>query len=1081
MRLPQSIIRPLFLRSNHSISDLPQFSDGRALIESIVCVILFFCAAAGSSLFAQTADFYVSPTGNDSNPGTIEEPFATFNQARQSADALAQNSKGRTTPITVMFRAGTYFLQNTVNFTSADSGTSTLGIVYENYPSETPVFTGGVQVTGWISEGNNVWGVTLPPTTGYFEQLWYNGHRRLRPRLSGSAGVAGTYYRIAAPVYVSSPEANCPLETSPGQYECFDRFQYTSTDPISKTWKNLSPPSGNPCRAAGNSYPSGDIELDLFERWNMSKLRISCIDTTNHIIYFTGPTVANPVSVSLGNQTPIAGHRYLIENIKDSLTQPGQWFLDRSLSSWTLTYLANPDEDPNSDTVIIPQISQLIVATNLKYVTFIGLTFANDNWTIPDVGYPSLQQEPVLPTAISCQNCQHVTFDGDTVAQTSGGGLEFITTSTSSTTAHNNIQNSIFYDIGGMGIRIGMLPYYTDTDSNVAQFTTVQNTAVEGFGRVIASAPGISQGDGHDNTYTHNDIYDGYQDGIEVCAPACTLGQSNSHGVFNNTTSFNHLYQIGQGILSDMGCIYFATDPSSTGNQIVNNRCHDVVDASGLDSDGYAGQGYYLDQNTANVLVENNLAYRLTASAVAQTCGPQSPNTANTIKNNIFAFFENAAKEEGCVPPGEGVLQFNFTNNLIYYEPKSSVQASCVYAPSGGLPAVQNYRENLYCYAGNSDCSMPTNAFFTTNSSCNIHTSIDFPSWQALGEDNGSIVADPLFVNPYYPADNFSLQSGSPVSQVGFVAFDVNAPGREAGATAVPAIAATFPTYTIAGISTVQVTSSGSPSSWNQSVTLTATVSSQMGLPPDGETVAFTNGGKTLGTATLKQGAASIEVSSLPVGTNSISASYAGDQMWSSGVSGTFNQRVNNASTTTIVTSSLSPAMAGQAVTFTATVLSSGGTPTGSVTFKGNGTTLGTLNLTSGVGKLTTSTLRTGTINLSAQYTPGMDFSGSSATLSQVVNQFTTTTTITSASPNPANSGQAVTFQAKVSGDAPTGSVKFYSDSTYLGTGTLSGGSATFTTSSKQLSTGSHSITATYAGDSNNTQSTSKAFTETVN
>ena len=60
------------------------------------------------------------------------------------------------------------------------------------------------------------------------------------------------------------------------------------------------------------------------------------------------------------------------------------------------------------------------------------------------------------------------------------------------------------------------------------------------------------------------------------------LGQSNSHGVFNNISSFNHIYTIGEGILSDMGCIYLVTDPSSTGNQILNNKCHDVVDASGL-------------------------------------------------------------------------------------------------------------------------------------------------------------------------------------------------------------------------------------------------------------------------------------------------------------------------------------------------------------------------------------------------------------------------------------------------------------------------------------------------------------------
>jgi hypothetical protein len=1083
MRLPQSIIQSFFVHPVQFVT-IGLLGFLRSLVpsrKSIVSLVLFSCAGAGTCVLAQTADFYVSPTGSDKNPGTLQRPFASFNQARESADALLQKDKGRTAPIVVMFRAGTYYLSSTLNFTATDSGTSTLGIVYENYPDETPVFTGGVRLTGWTSSGGDTWEVTLPSTTQYFEQLWYNGQRRLRPRLGAGGGTTvGAYYRVASPVYLISPQTNCTVEASPGQYECFDRFQYTASDPISNTWKNLSPPSGNLCGATGNSYPSGDVELDLFEKWNMSKLRISCIDTSNHIIYFTGPTDTTQNIVSSGNQAPIAGHRYLIENIEDELTQPGQWFLNRSSSSWTLTYLANPGEDPNTDTVIIPQLAQLIIATDLQYVTFSGLTFSNDNWTIPAAGYSSLQQEPALPTAISCQNCQYITLDGDTVTQTSGGGVEFITTSSSSTTAYNNIENSMFYDLGGIALRIGLLPTYTDTDSNVAQFTTVQNTAIEGYGRVIASAPGLSQGGGHDNTYTHNDIYDGYHDGIEVCAPLCQPGQSDSHGAFNNISSFNEIYNIGQGILDDMGCIYYDTYPSTTGNQILNNKCHDVMDASGLDADGYGGQGYYLDVDTANTLVENNLAYRLSATAMAQTCGPQSPNTANTIKNNIFAFFQHAAKQEGCIPPGKGILQFNFTNNLVYYEPQSSVQSSCAYSPAGGLAAAQKYQQNLYCYVGNADCSMPTDAFFTTDSTCQVHTSVDFPSWQALGEDKGSIVSDPLFVNPYYPADDFALQSGTPAGQVGFVAFNLNAPGREPGATAVPAITATFPTYTIEGTSTVTVTSSASPSTWSESVTLTATVSSAIGPPPNGETVAFTNGGVALGTVPLSQGAASFTTSSLPVGTNSIQASYAGDTMWSGSVSNTFKQRVNPATTTSTVTSSLNPAMAGQAVTFTATVTSSAGKPTGSVTFEGNGATLGTVTLSGGVAKLTTSTLHTGTINISVQYTATTDFSGSHATLSQVVSDSTTTTTITSASPNPANFGQAVTFKAKVSGDAPTGTVTFRSGSTYLGKGTLSGGTASFTSSGKQLSVGSDSITAAYDGDPNNNPSTSKAIIETV-
>ena len=155
-------------------------------------------------------------------------------------------------------------------------------------------------------------------------------------------------------------------------------------------------------------------------------------------------------------------------------------------------------------------------------------------------------------------------------------------------------------------------------------------------------------------------------------------------------------------------------------------------------------------------------------------------------------------------------------------------------------------------------------------------------------------MADPQFVDPYYPNDNFELKSGSPASQVGFVAFDVNAPGRESGATSVPAIPATFPTNPIEGSTKVTIASSGSPSTYGQSVTLTATVSSVIGPPPSGEVITFTNNGAALGTATLTNGVASIKTSTLAVGSNSIEATYAGDTMWSGSASHPFNQWVKD-------------------------------------------------------------------------------------------------------------------------------------------------------------------------------------------
>jgi hypothetical protein len=94
------------------------------------------------------------------------------------------------------------------------------------------------------------------------------------------------------------------------------------------------------------------------------------------------------------------------------------------------------------------------------------------------------------------------------------------------------------------------------------------------------------------------------------------------------------------------------------------------------------------------------------------------------------------------------------------------------------------------------------------------------------------------------------------------------------------------------------------------------------------------------------------------------------------------------APTSTAVASSLNPSLFGQAVTFTATVTSTGGTPTGTVTFKDGATTLGTGTLTSSKATFKTSTLSVATHSITAVYGGSSSFAGStSPILSQVVNQ----------------------------------------------------------------------------------------------
>ena len=77
----------------------------------------------------------------------------------------------------------------------------------------------------------------------------------------------------------------------------------------------------------------GDIELVNFEQYSVSKLRISCVDTANKIVYLTGVTATETDHPDAHGY--LLNHRYLVENVQDQLRQPGQWFLDRSATPWT--------------------------------------------------------------------------------------------------------------------------------------------------------------------------------------------------------------------------------------------------------------------------------------------------------------------------------------------------------------------------------------------------------------------------------------------------------------------------------------------------------------------------------------------------------------------------------------------------------------------------------------------------------------------------------------------------------------------------------------------------------------------------
>ena len=277
--------------------------------------------------------------------------------------------------------------------------------------------------------------------------------------------------------------------------------------------------------------------------------------------------------------------------------------------------------------------------------------------------------------------------------------------------------------------------------------------------------------------------------------------------------------------------------------------------------------------------------------------------------------------------------------------------------------------------------------------------------------------------------------------------------------------------------STVMSTvSSGSPSSYGQSVTFTTSVAAgaSTGTAPTG-TVTIENGSSIIGSGSLANGTFSLSTSTLPVGSNSISAVYSGDSNYQPHTI-SLTQIVQQAATTTGVISSPNPSQPNQSVTFTASVQpSTSGSPTGTITFFDGTTKIGSSPVSGGQAALTIGTLSVGTHTITADYSGNGNFTASnSMALNQVVGQATTMVALT-ASPSPAGLNQNVTLTATVTSivpNAPTGSVTFMDGTAQLGTATLSGsGIATFSTSA--LTVGTHNLTAAYSGGGNYLASTS--------
>ena len=317
-------------------------------------------------------------------------------------------------------------------------------------------------------------------------------------------------------------------------------------------------------------------------------------------------------------------------------------------------------------------------------------------------------------------------------------------------------------------------------------------------------------------------------------------------------------------------------------------------------------------------------------------------------------------------------------------------------------------------------------------------------------------------------------------------------PTLSAGAHAISAVYGGAPDYAASSAALtqtvqrapVEIALSGSPapSTYPQAVTFTAQVGSGIaGYTPTGQ-LTFSIGASAAVQALDASGAASYITSALSGGAHLITATYGGDAYFA-GAGAVYTQTVNRVNTLVGTGAYPNPVPFGQPMTVTLRIFSFGQgiTPTGIVTLSIDSWSTALALDATAIATWVTTTMSSGTHDMTAQYPGDLNFNPSSAFLYLTVGRTNSFSSL-SAAPNPSTYGRTVTLTAlvtsSVTGFTPTGVVTFSVGGTGVPLALDAAGSAAYATST--LSIAAHPITVTYGGDASYFGSAA-TLTQTVN
>jgi len=681
--------------------------------------ILFLLLIALAQLAnAQSVTICVSPEGNDQNSGkSVEAPLATLQKALDNW-AVMKKSNQTVSEAIISLAGGTYHLSEPVKITPENGGSEKSSLILRSADDQKAVFNGARKITGWKKAKNKLWMAQVPEAKEgkwLFNQLFVNGKQKTLARFPNEG-----FFTVAR---FPDGGGDIDYQTNAKRFE----FKKGDIDPL---WKNLK-----------------DVRVIVYHFWSDSHLVIDTVDSKTNIVGFKHESEKR-FTDDFSNE----GARYIVENVLEALDSPGEWYLDRHKG--LLYYMPMPGENMETAEITAPVTKEFIRfegASNrvpVENVTVENIAFEYSNFNLPENDANDYQGSMTIPASVTAIAARNITLKNCSFTNLGSFAFDIQKACSNISVVGNKLEHLA---AGAFKINGG-----TENDPLMDRTRNiiVSDNEILHYGEKYPSAVGILLMNAEGCYIGHNHIFDGWYTGISV---GWVWGYQRSVSR-DNIIEFNHIHQIGQGLLSDMGGIY--TLGVSPGTVIRNNLIHDV------ESNKYGGWGIYNDEGSTGILIENNIVYNTKYAAYNIHYAKEL-----TVRNNIFALGRLEVLNRGKQEPHNTVY---FENNIVYW---NSVKD----------PYTGNWKDLPYVFHQNPNSTTQPTFTSTFDADYNIYfnplqsldslrfNGMNWDQWQQKGKDIHSLYTDPLFVNP--EKYDFTLKPTSPAFELGFKNIDMSEVG----------------------------------------------------------------------------------------------------------------------------------------------------------------------------------------------------------------------------------------------------------------------------------------------------------------